>query len=61
MGDSCTHFRLVEKESGQKSLIMLQKKETTGTLVLETVKRLVFDRRDLSSKFGNWKIKEFIF
>lgn len=58
MGDRCATFRLVEKESGQKKLVALQKKEITGALVLETVKRPVFYERDPSRKFGDLEIRK---
>lgn len=58
MGDRCATFRLVEKESGQKKLVALQKKEITGALVLETVRRQVFYKRDPSRKFGDLEIRK---
>lgn len=57
MVDRCASFGLVEKESGQK-LIALEKKEITGALVLETVKRQVFCKRDPCQKFGDVEFRK---
>lgn len=57
MGDRCASFRLVEKESGQK-LIALEKKKVTGALVIETVQRQVFCKRDTSRTFGDLEIRK---
>ena len=57
MGDRCASFRLVEKESGQK-LIALEKKKITGALVLETVQRRVFCKRDTYRTFGDLEIRK---